>query len=101
MPCLIVGCGGHSPLEKLFEACDGTPPPKKAPTKSFPAVPPRSFQFPKGDSANVKYFNDDLTGGNFGYLKVTVDAKARILTFEFMGVKDGKAVSLDSHTISI
>jgi len=101
MPCLIVGCGGHSPLEKLFEGCDGTPPPQKAPTRSFPAVLPGSFQFPNGDSTKVKYFNDDLTGGNFGYLKVTIDAKARTLSCEFMGVKDGKAVSLNSHTISI
>jgi hypothetical protein len=42
-----------------------------------------------------------LAGGNFGYLKVTIDAKLRSLTCEFMGVKDGKAVSLNSHTISI
>jgi hypothetical protein len=57
--------------------------------------------FPNGDSAKVKYFNDDLTGGNFGYLKITIDAKVRSLTCEFMRVKDGKAVSLNSYTISI
>jgi acid phosphatase type 7 len=49
MPCLVAGCGGHSPLEVLSDGCDGQPEkPRKAP---FPVVTPGSFKFPKGDSA--------------------------------------------------
>ena len=99
MPCLVAGCGGHSPLEELFKACDGTSQKVQAPP--FPAVAPGSFQFPKGDSAEVEYYDDKDSGGSFGYLKVTIDAKARTLTCQFMGVKNGKAVSLDNQTIAI
>src|SRR5262249_55125066 len=56
MPCLIVGCGGHSPLEELATPCsggDGTPRP--AP---LPAVTPGSFTFPVGESAVVEYYED-------------------------------------------
>jgi hypothetical protein len=99
MPCLIVGCGGHSPLEKLFDACDGTS--QKASKPPFDAVKPGSFEFPKGDQAKVKYYDDRRQGGHFGYLKATIDSEKRSLTCEFIGVTDGKAESLDSHTISI
>ena len=102
MPCLIAGCGGHSPLEELFKACDGTKPKKKdMPATPFPAVTPWKYQFPKGDKAEVKYYDDAHRGGSFGYLKVTIDAKARTLTCQFMGLRDGKAESVDSQTISI
>jgi hypothetical protein len=99
MPCLIAGCGGHSPLEKLFDACDGTL--QKARRPPFDAVKPGSFQFSKGDQARVKCYEDEENGGHFGYLRVTIDDKERSLTCEFMGVKHGKAKSLDRHTISI
>ena len=100
MPCLVVGCGGHSPLEKLLKACDGTEE-KKGPKMPFPAVTPGSYKFPKDDSASVEYYDDVNSGGSFGYLKVTIDAKARTLTCQLIGVKNGKAVKLDSQTISI
>ena len=99
MPCLITGCGGHSPLENLFDTCDGTM--QKARRPPFDAVKPGSFQFPKGDRARVKCYEDGENGGHFGYLKVTIDDEERSLTCEFMGVKHGKAKSLDRHTISI
>jgi len=98
MPCLIAGCGGHSPLEELFKACDGTKQGARKP--SFDVVKPGAFQFPKGDSAQVEYYNDLHTGDNFGYLKVTLDGTKRTVTIDFMGVQDGKAVSLDSHSMS-
>ncbi len=99
MPCLIAGCGGHSPLEKLFDACDGTL--QKAGKPPFDAVKPESFQFPKGDRARMKYYEDGENRGHFGYLKVTIDNKKRSLTCKFVGLKHGKAKSLDQHTISI
>lgn len=99
-PCLVVGCGGHSPLEKLLEACDGSKP-KTERLTPFPAVTPGSYQFPKGDSAEVEYYDDAMTDGCFGYLKITIDAKKQTLTCQFMGIKKGKAVSLDEETIAI
>ena len=99
MPCLIAGCGGHSPLEQFFDACDGTL--QKAQKPPLNAVKPESFQFPKGDQARVKYYEDGEKGRHFGYLKVTIDSKKRSLTCEFVGVKRGKAQSLDAHKISI
>ena len=98
MPCLIAGCGGHSPLEELFKACDGTKQGARKPP--YDVVTPGSFRFPKGDSAQVEYYNDLHTGDNFGYLKVTLDGTKRTVTIDFMGVQDGKAVSLDSHSMS-
>jgi|SRR5215472_16493418 len=99
MPCLIAGCGGHSPMEKLFDACDGTS--QKASKPPFDAVKPRSFQFPKGDHAKVKYYEDGDKGGRFGYLKVTIDNNKRSLTCRLMGVTEGKTKALDSHKILI
>jgi hypothetical protein len=101
MPCLVVGCGGHTPLEKIFEASDGTLE-KKRVNPHFPAVTPGKYQLPKGDKAEVKYFDDADSGGSFGYLKITLDAKAHTLTCQFMAVKNGKPVRMiDGHMISL
>ena len=98
MPCVIAGCGGHSPLEQLFEACDGT---KQAPKNTpFPAVTPGSYAFPKGDSAQVDYYDDLNSGSSFGYLKVTIDGKKHELICEFMGIQNGKTQSISPVTIS-
>jgi hypothetical protein len=64
-------------------------------------VKPRSFQFPKGDHAKVKYYDDGEKGGRFGYLKVTIDNNKPSLTCKLMGVTDGKTKALDSHKILI
>jgi hypothetical protein len=99
MPCLVVGCGGHSPLETLSERCDGKS--DKAPKAPFPVVTPGSFEFPKGDSAQVEYYEDgDSKDAEFGYLKVTI--KDRTLSVKFIGVDSGKPLDrfkldLDSH----
>jgi len=87
MPCLVAGCGGHSPLEVLSEQCDGeTGASQVAP---FPAVPPGSFQFPSGDSAQVEYYEDNMSDDSeFGFLKVTIEA--RILMGQFIGATSKK-----------
>jgi hypothetical protein len=99
MPCLIAGCGGHSPLERLFEACDGSR--RRTQKAPFGAVKPGSFEFPKGEQAKVRYYNDRKAGCDCGYLRVTIDAAKRSLTCEFMGLRGRKAKILDSHAISI
>ena len=62
---------------------------------------PGSSQSPKGDSVQVEYYDDRETGGSFGYLKVTLDAKAHTLTCQFMAIRNGKVVELDGQTTSI
>jgi hypothetical protein len=99
MPCLVAGCGGHSPLEVLSDGCDGKP--EKSPKAPFPVVTPGSFKFPKGDSAEVEFYADgDSDDGEYGYLKVTI--KARTLTVKFIGADSEKTLDrfkldLDSH----
>jgi acid phosphatase type 7 len=99
MPCLVAGCGGHSPLEVLSDGCDGKP--GKSPKAPFPVVTPGSFKFPKGDSAEVEFYKDGGgDDGEFGYLKVTI--KARKLSVKFIGADSEKTLDrfkldLDSH----
>ena len=99
MPCLVAGCGGHSPLEVLSDGCDGKP--GKSPKAPFPVVTPGSFKFPKGDSAEVEFYEDGGgDDGEFGYLKVTI--KARKLSVKFIGADSEKTLDrfkldLDSH----
>ena len=87
-------------MEKLFQSCSGIPQ-KKPSKRRFPAVKPSTFKFPPGDSAKVKFFDDKKRMGRFGYLKVTLDAKAQTLTCQFMAVKKRRAVEMDGKTISI
>lgn len=99
MPCLVAGCGGHSPLEVLAELCDGET--GASQVTPFPAVTPGSFQFPAGDSAQVEYYVDNNSDDSeFGFLKVTIEA--RTLTCQFIGATSHKTLDefkldLDSH----
>ena len=99
MPCLVAGCGGHSPLEVLSDQCDGEP--GAAQTAPFPVVTPGSFQFPAGDSAQVEYYEDgNSDSSEFGYLKVTI--QGRTLSGQFIGATSHKTLDqftldLDSH----
>ena len=82
MPCLVAGCGGHSPLEVLSDQCDGEP--GASQTAPFPAVTPGSFQYPEGDSAQVEYYEDGNSDkSEFGFPKVTIEA--RTLMCQFIG----------------
>lgn len=96
MPCLIVGCGGHS-IEDLFEECDGTKGPKQNPP--FPAVSPGSFQFPQGESARVDAFEDKKHNGMYGFVQVEIEA--RVLTCTFFDTSgaagDSFELDLDEH----
>jgi hypothetical protein len=69
-------------------------------SRAFDVVKPGSFQFPAGDSAKVEYYDDGDKGAHFGYLKVTLDATKRSVTIDFMGVQNGKVVSLNTKAIS-
>jgi len=77
IPYLIVGCGGHGPIEDLVRDCDGnagTPP-------ALPAqvVLPPGLALPAGDQAQLVAYNDQ----DFGFVRVTLDRKRMIMHGEF------------------
>lgn len=89
MPCVVAGCGGHSPQEVLSDQCDGNTGASRS--TPFPAEVPGSFQFPAGDSAQVEYYEDNNSkDSEFGFLKVTVEPPR--LTGQFIGATSGNTL---------
>lgn len=80
IPCLIAGCGGHGPIEHLWNDCRETPVPEQRPP--FPAVLPDGYKLPKGHSATIAAYNDL----DFGFLRITVDLDHRRLTGDYFAV---------------
>ena len=81
VPYLIVGSGGHSPVEQLAKGCaprshaaEVTPPP-------LPAVCPDGLNL-GNDRVEVSSYNDR----DFGFLRIMVDEARRQLTGEFCAV---------------
>ena len=107
IPFLIVGCGGHAPIEKLSKTCSGGTAP--VPRLPFDAVQPPGIAVPKGDSVKVVAYNDD----DFGFLRITADASKKTVIGEFFSaynesnpnaampkVSDSFTLHLENHTIS-
>jgi len=109
IPYLIVGSGGHTPVEALSERCDGsvgTPPTRP----QFPllSVAPPGFAFPDGESAKMAEFNDK----EHGFLRMTLDLKRRVLLGEYFvaysaasgsirpALRDNFTLDLKRHRIS-
>jgi hypothetical protein len=99
IPCLIVGSGGHPPIESLAHACDGTlgaPPPPPC-----QAVLPRGLVLPPDDQVELVAYNDR----DFGFLRVTLNDRKRTLKGEFFTVPspgapaDSFTLDLESHRI--
>jgi hypothetical protein len=78
IPHLIVGSGGHAPLEPLAEACD-TKTVGEAPTLPCDALLPKKLKLPAGDRARLVAYNDR----DFGFLRVTLNAPKKTLVGEF------------------
>jgi hypothetical protein len=79
VPYLVAGSGGHTPVEKLWEACDGrSTRPKKPP---FAAVLPPGLELPAGDQAQVVSYNDQ----SYGFLRVTVTSGRLVGEFFAVG----------------
>jgi hypothetical protein len=67
IPYLVVGSGGHGPIEKISKTCSGdTVTPLSVP---FDIVVPPGLALPRGDSIKVASYNDN----DFGYLRLTVN----------------------------
>jgi acid phosphatase type 7 len=88
IPYLIVGSGGHWPVESLAERCDGSvgtsPTRRRSPLLS---VAPPGFAFPDGESAQMVEFNDK----EHGFLRVTLDLKRRVLLGEYFAAYNSAA----------
>jgi hypothetical protein len=109
IPYLIVGSGGHTPVEPLAERCDGsvgTSP--RRPRFPLRSVAPPGFAFPDGESAQMVEFNDK----EHGFLRMTLDLKRRLLLGEYFvayraasrsirpALRDSFTLDLDGHRIS-
>jgi hypothetical protein len=110
IPYLIVGSGGHAPIESLAERCDGSV--GTSPTRRrYPllSVAPPGFAFPDGESAQMVEFNDK----EHGFLRVTLDLKRRVLLGEYFAaynsvasrpirpaLRDSFRLDLEKHLIS-
>jgi hypothetical protein len=77
IPYLIVGSGGHAPIESLACSCDGEPGP--APTTPCAIVLPKGLTLPKGTGAQLVAYNNL----DFGFLRLTLDMNKKRLIGEF------------------
>jgi hypothetical protein len=77
IPYLIVGSGGHSPIESLTCSCEGELGP--APITPCPIVLPKGLTIPHGASAELMAYNNL----DFGFLRLTLDADKKQLIGEF------------------
>jgi hypothetical protein len=103
IPYLIVGSGGHTPIEALAERCDGsvgTPPTRP----QFPllSVAPPGFAFLDGEGTQMASFNDN----EHGFLRMTIDLKRRVLLGEYFVAYSAasgsvRPASRDSFTLDL
>jgi hypothetical protein len=77
IPHLIVGGGGHAPLEPLARTCGEDDGP--APTLPCDADLPKKLRLPAGDQARLVAYNDR----DFGFLRVTLNAHKQTLVGEY------------------
>jgi hypothetical protein len=78
IPYLIVGAGGHAPVEKLSKPCARTDP-ETAPPALGPVSLPDWLSLPAGDRVELAAFNDE----EFGFLRLTLDSNHKKLTGEY------------------
>jgi hypothetical protein len=77
IPHLIVGSGGHAPIESLACSCEGEPGP--APTTPCTVVLPEGLSLPARASAQLVAYNNL----DFGFLRLTLDSGKKHLIGEF------------------
>jgi hypothetical protein len=93
LPLLVAGCGGHVPVENLFEECNGTSEPSK--DVPFDAVMPAESTLPAGDSAQVISYNDN----SLGFLRLTIGLG--YIRGEFFAVTSQAASCADVFTLDM
>jgi hypothetical protein len=77
IPHLIVGSGGHAPIESLASSCEGEP--GSAPTTPCETVLPKGLKLPDGANAQLVAYNNL----DFGFLRLTLDSRKKHLIGEF------------------
>ncbi len=98
IPYLIAGSGGHSPVENMWTACDGSKgQPQSVP---FDAILRKGETLASGQSVRVVAYNDQ----SFGFLRVTI--AARKLMGEFFTAEaqtstpsDAFVLDMDTHRV--
>jgi hypothetical protein len=106
VPYLIVGSGGHAPVETMWETCaKSSVAPRAVP---FGAVLPPGLALLPGQEVEVLAYSDQSTGGHFGFLRVTITAgHTNRLLGEFftaypqpLALVDSFTLDLDDHRIT-
>jgi Calcineurin-like phosphoesterase len=87
VPYLVVGSGGHAPVESMWAQCNDKKPPVSPKTVPFDAVLPKGLTLPAGDNVQVVAYDDQ----SFGFLRLTIAAGK--LTGEFF-VADARSLTL-------
>ncbi len=82
IPYLIVGSGGHGPVEKLLTSCDGHIKGAPDPFVRMDVVLPGQFTLPQGDTAKVVACNDQ----SFGFMRIAVDLSTKRVSGIFYSV---------------
>ncbi len=77
IPHLVVGCGGHGPIERLVDDCAGAA--ECPPTLPAEVVLPPGLTLPDGDRAQLIAYNDQ----DFGFVRVTLDQKQKVMQGEY------------------
>ena len=80
IPFLVVGSGGHSPIESLGCTCDGKPGPEPIPPCD--TVMPKGLEYADGATAKLVAHNDR----DFGFLRLTLNSNTKCLLGEFFTV---------------
>ncbi len=99
VPYLVAGSGGHSPVEKLWQACDGKQ--KRRNAAPLDAVLPPGLALPAGERVRVMAYNDR----SFGFMRVTVAANRLVGEFFTVGkdvvaLADAFHLDLESHRVA-
>jgi hypothetical protein len=91
IPFLVVGCGGHVPVEKLAMPCEKGQDTRRL--ESHPQVVfPRGLSLPTGDRIELAAYNDQ----DFGFVRITLDAAKHTLTGEFFTVSNSSQAAPSS-----
>lgn len=93
IPYLVVGNGGHGPVESMWKACDKTEGP--AQQVPFDAVLPPGDELPAGERVRVVAFDDQ----SFGFARITIAGGT--LTGEYFAASPGPLALADSFTLDL
>lgn len=95
VPYIIAGCGGHAPIENMWDHCNPAKPPAMPKILPFDVVLPAGLKLPAGSRVQVHACNDQ----SFGFLRVTITEGQ--LTGEFFAVTQDSLTLADAFVLDM